>query len=121
MSLGEPPKNFGVLCPANNLSYCVFIDNFSKIFKIRSFLCHSFSKKIPQNLPKKFHIFQLIRNQKNGCFAFKLVPNHYIDQNSAKYSQKFPMFLQNIISKNFLPLRHHNFGVVGPKTPIFWS
>ena len=75
------------LVPKQVMFYCIFSKEFSKIFEIWSFMFGSFFKKfskISRNFPKIFP------TSKEVFFVPKIVQNHYINQNLAKFSLKIP-------------------------------
>ena len=62
------PQFFGVLCPPTYPFLFIFINKFSKIFEIWSFMFGHFSKNFPK-FPENFLKFsQLFQNRKNPLF-----------------------------------------------------
>ena len=101
------PKAFGVLCPPQLMFYCNFKKEFSEFSEIWSFMSGDFFRKIPQNFRKisrNFLNFPKIE-RKPIISVPKLVQNHYIDQNLAKFSHK--------TARN-----SRKFGVLCPKNAI---
>ena len=66
---GETPKNFGVLCPPTRYVLLHFKKEFSKVFKIWSFMSDNFFLKNSPKFSKNFLKFsQLFQNRKKLLF-----------------------------------------------------
>lgn len=80
---------FGVLCPPQVIFDYIFVNKFSKNFKIWGFMPGNFLQKFPK-FPKTFLIIFKVFILGNFylIFAIKLVQNHYMDQNLAIFSHK---------------------------------
>ena len=93
--------------------YCIFINKFSKIFKMWSFMSGNFFRKISQKFPEIFSTFS--KSKKTIIFAPKTVQNHNINQNLAKFSLKIP----KIVDFSLKTLNFSKFSA--PSAPKMWS
>ena len=107
---------FGVLSPPTRYVYCIFINRFSKIFKIWSFMSGNFFEKfskICKNFPVILSTF--LKSKKAIIFVTKVVQNDYIDQTLVKFSRKTPkngqFFFNTLYLSKFL----------APSAPKIWS
>ena len=79
---GGTPQNFWSFMSPTRYVLLHFKKEFSKIFKIWSFMYGHFFRKIPQNFQKFPEIFSTFSKlKKTIVFVTKLVQNDYIDQN----------------------------------------
>ena len=109
-----------------SMFYWIFINKFSESFEIWCFMFAIFTIKflrISQKFSEKFSTFS--KSNKTIVFVPKLVQNHYIDQNLAKFFLKTPKNNQfspkTSIFQNFRRLRRQKFGVLCPKNPEFFG
>ena len=85
---GRGPKIFGVLCPPQVMFYCISRKEFFEFFKLE-FHVRQFFSKISQNFKQSFWNFSnFFKIDKKFTFEPKVVQNHYVDQNLAKFSRK---------------------------------
>ena len=92
---GDPPNFLEFYVPLPTPFYCIFKKEFSKIFKIWSFMSSNFSRKISQNFPKiSWNFLNFFKIEKNY---------YYCTQNSPKslYLPKFGQILSLKLQKNF--------------------
>ena len=78
--------------------YCIFIKKFSKNFQQSEFFRDTFSINSAE-FSKNSEIISNFQNQKSNILVFRLVRNHHIDQNLAKFSLKFlkkQIFFKNL-------------------------
>ena len=103
--------------------YCSFKKEFSKFGVLSPQFFFEKISKISEKFPEILSTFS--KSIKTFIFVPKLVQNHYIDQNLAKFSHKTPktanFSLKSLIFQNFRRLRRRKFGVLSPqKSRIFW-
>ena len=70
--------------------YCIFNKEFSGISKFWILIPMIFFEKFPKISNISWNIFNFSKIEKTISFVPKLVQNHYIDQNLAKFSDKTP-------------------------------
>ena len=110
-----------------SMFYWIFINKFSESFEIWCFMFAIFTIKflrISQKFSEKFSTFS--KSKKTILFVPKLVQNHYIDQNLAKFFLKIPknnqFFPKNLnFSKFSAPSPSKIWSFMSQKSRIFWS
>ena len=85
---GRPQKLWSFRYPEPLMLYCIFKKEFLKVFEMCSFRYMKFLEKYLKIFKQNFWNF--VEIEKIIILVVKLVKNHHIDQNLAKFSLKTP-------------------------------